>query len=86
MHQMARYAICMVHRATVDQMCLHVQPLSYNSIAWSQAGNGDPLLCVTGNVSQITIMNIRTKKIVTVCTFSRRCQRALTATDSDRSR
>lgn len=35
-------------------------PYSYNSIAWSQADNGDPLLCVAGNLSQIRILNVRT--------------------------
>ncbi|KAH7379516.1 WD40-repeat-containing domain protein [Pyrenochaeta sp. MPI-SDFR-AT-0127] len=40
------------------------QPIKHNSVVWSQAENGDPLVCVTGNVSQIMVLNVRTGKIV----------------------
>ncbi|KAH8728952.1 WD40-repeat-containing domain protein [Phaeosphaeriaceae sp. PMI808] len=40
-------------------------PSIYNSLAWSQAGNGDPLLCVAGDATrQIHVFNIATKQLV----------------------
>ncbi|KAF2847037.1 WD40 repeat-like protein [Plenodomus tracheiphilus IPT5] len=46
----------------------HVQasetPYEYNSVAWSRADNGDPLVCVTGGVSQIRVLNVRTGELV----------------------
>lgn len=36
---------------------------SYNSVAWSQAENGDPLVCVTG-FPQIRVLNVRTGELV----------------------
>jgi hypothetical protein len=41
------------------------QPLNYNSVEWSQAANGDPLVCVTGS-SQIKVLNVMTGALVTV--------------------
>ncbi|KAF2637517.1 WD40 repeat-like protein [Massarina eburnea CBS 473.64] len=38
---------------------------NYNSIEWSQAENGDPLVCVAGNFKVIKILNVITKKPVT---------------------
>ncbi|KAF1834020.1 WD40 repeat-like protein [Decorospora gaudefroyi] len=35
----------------------------YNSVVWSQAENGDPLVCVTGD-SRIKVLNVRTGKLV----------------------
>jgi polycomb protein EED len=46
---------------------VYLQPLRYNSVAWSQAQNGDPLLCVTGDDAQITILNVTLKELVAVC-------------------
>lgn len=41
--------------------------LCYNSLVWSQAENGDPLLCVTGTMNrQIKVYNVRTKQLVAV--------------------
>ena len=45
---------------------VYLQPLCYNSVAWSQAQNGDPLLCVTGDDAQITILNVASRKPVAV--------------------
>ncbi|KAF2824279.1 WD40 repeat-like protein [Ophiobolus disseminans] len=40
-----------------------------NSVTWSQAENGDPLLCVTGSSArEINIFNIATKQLVTTLT------------------
>ncbi|KAF1913183.1 WD40-repeat-containing domain protein, partial [Ampelomyces quisqualis] len=42
-----------------------LEPVSYNSLAWSQAGNGDPLLCVAGDgFHQIKVLNIKTHELV----------------------
>ncbi|RII06573.1 hypothetical protein CUC08_Gglean009799 [Alternaria sp. MG1] len=38
--------------------------LNYNSVVWSQAENGDPLVCVTGD-SRIKVLNVRTGKLAT---------------------
>ncbi|KAF1948840.1 WD40 repeat-like protein [Byssothecium circinans] len=38
---------------------------SFNSVEWSQAENGDPLVCVTGSSSQIKILNVRTGEVAT---------------------
>jgi polycomb protein EED len=44
-----------------------LQDLRYNSVAWSQAQNGDPLLCVAGDSPhQINVFNIATKQLVAV--------------------
>ncbi|KAH7063998.1 WD40-repeat-containing domain protein [Paraphoma chrysanthemicola] len=42
------------------------EPIRYNSVAWSQAENGDPLLCVAGDdgTRQIRILNVATKQLV----------------------
>jgi polycomb protein EED len=46
---------------------VYLQPVLYNSLTWSQAKNGDPLLCVAGDVShQIKVFNITTKELVAV--------------------
>lgn len=37
----------------------------YNSIEWSQARNGDPLLCISGESSRINILNVITGELVT---------------------
>jgi hypothetical protein len=42
-----------------------LQPLIYNSVEWSQAENGDPLVCVAGT-SQIKVLNVVTGALVTV--------------------
>ncbi|KAI4624306.1 uncharacterized protein J4E87_005807 [Alternaria ethzedia] len=36
--------------------------VNYNSIVWSQAENGDPLVCVTGD-SRIKVLNVRTGEL-----------------------
>ncbi|KAF2125082.1 WD40 repeat-like protein [Dothidotthia symphoricarpi CBS 119687] len=41
------------------------KPLLYNSVAWSQAENGNPLICVTGNMSEIKVLNVETGELVT---------------------
>ncbi|PVI04491.1 WD40 repeat-like protein [Periconia macrospinosa] len=38
---------------------------SYNSVEWSQARNGDPLLCISGESSRINVLNVTTGKLVT---------------------
>ncbi|KAH3983241.1 hypothetical protein HBI55_065060 [Parastagonospora nodorum] len=41
------------------------QPICYNSLTWSQAENGDPLLCVAGDAThQIKVFNIAKKELV----------------------
>ncbi|CBX90838.1 hypothetical protein LEMA_P058720.1 [Plenodomus lingam JN3] len=40
------------------------QPYNYNSLVWSRAENGDPLVCVTGDISQIRILNVRSGELV----------------------
>ncbi|PSN69298.1 WD40 repeat-like protein, partial [Corynespora cassiicola Philippines] len=40
-------------------------PLVLNSLAWSQAKNGDPLLCVGGNTPHIKVLNVTTGELVT---------------------
>ena len=45
------------------------QHINYNSVVWSQAENGDPLVCVTGD-SRIKVLNVRTGKLATVCSTS----------------
>ncbi|KAF2180561.1 WD40 repeat-like protein [Zopfia rhizophila CBS 207.26] len=39
-----------------------------NSVEWSQAENGDPLVCVSGNNPQIKILNVKTGELVTTLT------------------
>lgn len=62
-------------------------PYNYNSLAWSQAGNGDPLLCVTGNISQIRILNVATGQLVQVMLIKQPTflPRVLIHTDADRT-
>jgi hypothetical protein len=44
-----------------------LQPIRYNSVTWSQAENGDPLLCVAGDAThQIKVFNIVKKELVAV--------------------
>jgi polycomb protein EED len=43
--------------------------LNYNSVVWSRARNGDPLVCVTGD-SRIKVLNVRTGKLATVRSIS----------------
>jgi polycomb protein EED len=45
------------------------QQLNYNSVVWSQAENGDPLVCVTGD-SRIKVLNVQTGKLTAVCSTS----------------
>lgn len=40
--------------------------VQYNSVAWSRAANGDPLVCVTGLIPKIKILNVKTGEFVTV--------------------
>jgi polycomb protein EED len=49
----------------------HDHGLTFNSIAWLRAENGDPLICVTGNMSQIRILNVKTGHLVNVCVHLR---------------
>jgi hypothetical protein len=61
------------------------QQLNYNSVVWSQAENGDPLVCVTGD-SRIKVLNVRTGKLATVCSISLVRLHVLTLhVDADRS-
>ncbi|KAF7451301.1 hypothetical protein A1F99_030780 [Pyrenophora tritici-repentis] len=39
--------------------------LNYNSVVWSQAESGDPLVCVTGD-SRIKVLNVKTGELVSV--------------------
>ncbi|CAE7174145.1 hypothetical protein PTNB73_02611 [Pyrenophora teres f. teres] len=44
----------------------HASPgdrLNYNSVVWSQAESGDPLVCVTGD-SRIKVLNVKTGELV----------------------
>ena len=44
-----------------------LQQVNYNSLAWSLAENGDPLLCVAGDgYHQIKVLNIKTNELVAV--------------------
>ncbi|KAJ4363151.1 hypothetical protein N0V83_010271 [Neocucurbitaria cava] len=60
------HAICNTYRsrALANHIDLNLQPLGYNSVVWSQAENGDPLVCITGN-SQIRVFNVKTSKLET---------------------
>jgi hypothetical protein len=54
--------------AFADRIKSLLQPIDYNSVTWSQAENGDPLLCVSGSGSNlINVFNVTTKQLVTVC-------------------
>ncbi|KAF1843461.1 WD40 repeat-like protein [Cucurbitaria berberidis CBS 394.84] len=44
---------------SADENAPEGEPLSYNSVVWTQAENGDPLVCVTGN-PQINVFNVKT--------------------------
>jgi polycomb protein EED len=37
-----------------------------NSLEWSQAENGDPLVCVSGNRPQIKVLNVKTGELVMI--------------------
>ena len=43
--------------------------VNYNSIVWSQAENGDTLVCVTGD-SRIKVLNVRTGELTAVRAIS----------------
>lgn len=43
------------------------QAVLLNSVEWSQAENGDPLVCVSGNRPQIKVLNVKSGELVMVC-------------------
>lgn len=58
--------------AMANRFDFYLQPLRYNSVAWSQAENGDPLVCVTGN-PQIKVFNVKTGELEAVCAQYQDC-------------
>lgn len=62
LHSDPRPTACTNHVRTV------LQTISYNSVTWSQAENGDPLLCASGSGAHvINVFNITSQQLVTVC-------------------
>jgi hypothetical protein len=59
------YVTCKAYLHYHADVATSLQPLIYNSVEWSQAENGDPLVCVAGT-SQIKILNVITGDLVTV--------------------
>ncbi|KAI8931283.1 hypothetical protein NX059_011627 [Plenodomus lindquistii] len=47
-----------------DDAQASTSPYEYNSVTWSQADNGDPLVCVAGSKSLIRILNVKTGELV----------------------
>ncbi|KAF2489319.1 WD40 repeat-like protein [Lophium mytilinum] len=39
-----------------------------NSLEWAQAENGDPLICITGSVAKIKVLNVKTGELETTLT------------------
>ena len=82
------YTVNTRQATSADHLRFSLQVIDYNSVTWSQAENGDPLLCVAGDAShQIKVFNITTKQLVAVRhTYVQRNRSTDKAADPSRTR
>ncbi|KAH7552338.1 hypothetical protein BM1_09200 [Bipolaris maydis] len=70
--------------STAENGSANPKQIRYNSVVWSQATNGDPLVCVACD-SRIKVLNVRTGELSAACSAAPILHHPLTyGTDADR--